>query len=250
MIALRIRRMAKGHWLMLFSSGLVLWAGLFLMALPSPEFAAGGLGIIEAICRVTPGTAGLPVSFLMWLLMSAAMMVPTALPAFATYDDLPGTDARGLGLLVTGYLTVWAGFALLAALLQLALLDAGALGAFGQSQSAWLTALLLGIAGVYQFSPLKEACLSRCRAPLTFFMAHWEEGALRNGLRLGADCVGCCWALMLLAFVGGTMNLAFMGLAMAMMTLEKMPDLGRHITKPLGGGLIALALATPVSLLF
>jgi len=98
---------------------------------------------------------------------------------------------------------------------------------------------LLMLAGAYQFSALKAACLAKCRAPLTFFMQHWEEGAWRNGLRLGLVCLGCCWALMALAFVGGVMNLAFMGLATAIMVIEKLPDLGRWLTRPLGGVLLA-----------
>ena len=109
--------------------------------------------------------------------------------------------------------------------------------------AAFTGALLIG-AGLYQFAALKEACLSRCRAPLTFFMQHFDEGPWRNGLRLGMDCLGCCWALMLLAFVGGTMNLAFMGLAMVIMTLEKLPEIGRPVTKPLGGALIAAGTVT------
>lgn len=249
MIAVRIRRMAEAHWVALFGAGLALWALLFLMALPQAELAARGLGFIEVICSITPGTAGFATAAMMWAVMSAAMMAPTALPAFATYDDLPATTIQGLATLIAGYLAVWGGFALAAAALQLGLFEAGLIGLLGQSQSVWLTTALFALAGAYQFSALKEACLSRCRAPLTFFMAYWHDGAFRNGLRLGLDCLGCCWALMLLAFVGGTMNLAFMGLAMVLMTLEKLPRLGAQITRPLGGGLIGLALATPLSLL-
>ena len=95
------------------------------------------------------------------------------------------------------------------------------------------------MAGAYQFSPVKEACLSKCRRPLSFFMQHWDEGALRNGVRLGLVCLGCCWALMALAFVGGVMNLAFMGLATVIMVLEKLPQVGRYLTRPLGAVLIA-----------
>ena len=241
--------MAGLHWLALFGGGLVLWALLFLMALTEAGAWSGGAAFIEAICSVTPGEAGFFPAALMWLLMSAAMMAPTALPAFATYDDLPGTEPMGLLRLLAGYLLVWAAFALVAAGLQVAFASADLIGQLGESRSPWLTAALFALAGSYQFSTLKDACLSRCRAPLTFFMAHWDEGAFRNGLRLGADCLGCCWALMLLAFVGGTMNLAFMGLAMVLMTLEKLPDIGRHVTKPLGYGLLGLAGLTPLSLL-
>lgn len=243
-----LRRMTQRHWVALFGATLVLWCLLFLAALPETMLASRGVAWIEAICSVTPGTAGFGTAVLMWAVMSAAMMAPTALPAFATYDDLPNTKAAGMAQLLAGYLTIWFSFAVLAAGVQTVLATNGLLNTLGQSTSIWLTAALLGLAGLYQFSALKDACLSRCRAPLTFFMSHWDEGAFRNGLRLGADCLGCCWALMLLAFVGGTMNLAFMGLAMVLMTLEKLPDLGGHITKPLGGGLIVLAVLTPLSL--
>jgi len=161
-------------------------------------------------------------------------MAPTALPAFATYEDLGHAAPTRLGPLVAGYLAVWLGFAALAAGAQLALFDAGLLTALGDSRSAALSAALLALAGAYQFSPAKEACLARCRAPLTFFFQHWDEGPWRNGLRLGLVCLGCCWALMLLAFVGGVMNLAFMGLATVIMVMEKLPDIGRPITGPLG----------------
>ena len=120
----------------------------------------------------------------------------------------------------------------------MALFQAGLLTAFGDSRSGVLSAVLLAVAGVYQFSAVKEACLSNCRRPLSFFMQHWDEGALRNGVRLGLVCLGCCWALMALAFVGGVMNLAFMGLATVIMVLEKLPDLGRWLTRPLGAALL------------
>jgi predicted metal-binding membrane protein len=123
----------------------------------------------------------------MWLLMSAAMMAPTALPALATYDELGSTRGRR-GSARWWWAICWsgAGFSVLAAGVQMALTQAGALTIFGDSRSAALSGGLLILAGLYQFSALKEACLSKCRAPLTFFMQHWGEGAFRNGLRLGA----------------------------------------------------------------
>jgi predicted metal-binding membrane protein len=126
-----------------------------------------------------------------------------------------------------------------AAALQLALYRFGLISAIGDSLSDWLTAGLLLGAGLYQFSPVKEACLAKCRRPLTFFMQHWDEGPWRNGVRLGLVCLGCCWALMLLAFVGGVMNLAFMGVATLIMVGEKMDSVGRYITRPLGIVLIS-----------
>jgi predicted metal-binding membrane protein len=171
--------------------------------------------------------------------MAAAMMAPTALPAFATYEDLGHSTETRTGALVAGYLGVWLGFSVLAAGAQMALFDAGLLTAFGDSRSGALSAALLALAGAYQFSPAKAACLSKCRRPLAFFMAHWDEGAWRNGVRLGLVCLGCCWALMALAFVGGVMNLAFMGLATVIMVLEKLPQPGRYLTRPLGVVLLA-----------
>ncbi len=110
--------------------------------------------------------------------------------------------------------------------------------AFGGIRSELFYVVLLAVAGAYQFSPIKEARLSKCRMPLTFFMQHWEEGPWRNGLRLGLVCLVCCWALMLLAFVGGVMNLAFMGVATVIMVYKKLLEIGRWVTRPLGFALL------------
>ncbi|MDA7429858.1 DUF2182 domain-containing protein [Primorskyibacter aestuariivivens] len=242
MIADRIRSMGQTHWLMLFGGIALAWVVLWLMSVPAEMRALSrvyGADFWESLCTVTPDAAGFARVLLMWALMSAAMMAPTALPAFATYDDLRHSGAEtDFGKLVAGYLTVWLGFAVIAAGAQMALFLSGAVDALGQSQSRWLTAGLLIVAGGYQFSALKEACLSKCRHPVTFFMAHYEEGPWRNGLRLGAVCLGCCWALMMLAFVGGVMSLAFMALATVLMIFEKLPDIGRYLTRPLGVALI------------
>lgn len=246
-LAQRIRTMAGWHWLALFALILGAWVLLYVMSAPAELRAAGaiyGADFWRDFCTLTPDAAGYGKMLMMWVLMSAAMMAPTALPAFATYEDLshstPDTDFTRL---VGGYLAVWLGFAALAAALQLGLFRADLLTAFGDSNSRYLSAGLLLIAGGYQFTPLKEACLSKCRRPLVFFMQHWNEGALRNGLRLGLTCLGCCWALMLLGFVGGTMNIAFMGLATVIMIIEKLPELGRNITRPLGAALVVWGLA-------
>lgn len=242
MITAKIRRMTGGHWLWLFALILLAWAALYAMALPADLRAAGrfyGADFIASLCRITPDAAGYLRIVLMWALMTAAMMAPTALPAFATYDDLGHTGQTRMGLLVAGYLAVWLGFSVLAAGLQMGLTRADLVSAFGDSRSGLLSAGLLGLAGAYQFSPLKQSCLAKCRAPLTFFIAHWDEGPWRNGLRLGLVCLGCCWALMLLAFVGGVMNIAFMGLATGIMITEKLPDIGRYLTRPLGFILLA-----------
>lgn len=242
MISARVRRMGGGHWLALFAVILGAWGVLYAMALPA-DLRAGaalyGSGFLQSLCIVTPDAAGFLRITAMWMLMSAAMMAPTAVPAFATYEDLGHTGETRFGALVAGYLAVWLGGSVIAAGTQMALFQAGLLSAFGDSRSGILSAALLALAGIYQFSPMKEACLSKCRRPLAFFMAHWDEGPARNGVRLGLVCLGCCWALMALAFVGGVMNLAFMGLATAIMVLEKLPVPGRWLTRPLGVALLA-----------
>jgi predicted metal-binding membrane protein len=252
MLAKRIRAMAAPHWLTLFGLILVAWFGLYLMAVPTELRNASayyGSEFWREFCTLTPDAAGLLRMVLMWVLMSAAMMAPTVLPALLIYEDLSQTGAAtSMARLLAGYLLVWIGFSVLAAGLQMLLFRVGLLDPLGQSKAVLLTALLLAVAGLYQFSSLKEACLSKCRRPLIFFMSHWDEGAWRNGLRLGLVCLGCCWVLMTLAFVGGVMNLAFMGLATVIMVLEKLPEIGGYITRPLGGVLLATAALTAVGL--
>ena len=244
MLAERVRSMRGMHWLALFGAVASAWFALYAMAVPADLRETSRLfgGEFWAdLCAVTPDLAGYGRLVLMWALMSTAMMLPTALPAFAAYDDLgQSAETRPL-VLAAGFLAVWWGFSLVAAGLQLALYRLDMVSAFGDSRSALLSALLLGVAGAYQFSALKESCLSKCRAPVGFFLQHWDEGPWRMGLRLGATCMGCCWALMLLAFVGGVMSLAFMGLATVFMIIEKLPDIGRWISRPLGAALIAAA---------
>lgn len=243
--------MSAPHWLALYGSILLAWALLYMMQLPPDLIAAAnfyGADFWQSLCQIQPGLSGAPGIFLMWALMSAAMMAPTALPALATWEDLcKAGHATGFGLLIAGYLLIWLCFALFATAAQIALAAAGLLNPLGESVSLWFSALLLAVAGGYQFSALKTACLSKCRAPLTFFMQHWSEGPLRMGLRMGLDCLGCCWALMALAFVGGTMNLLWMAGAMVLMMLEKLPAFGAFLTRPLGYGLLALSAAILIS---
>ncbi|WP_439563348.1 DUF2182 domain-containing protein [Roseinatronobacter sp.] len=249
-LASSLRRMRAPHWLGFYTLIALAWGTLYAMQLPPDLVAAAnlyGAEFWQALCRIEPGLAGAPNIFLMWAVMSAAMMAPTALPALATWDDLVQTGrGAGFGALLSGYLAVWLGFAALATVAQLALAGAGLLNPLGESVNIWLTALLLAGAGAYQFSTLKDSCLAKCRHPLTFFIQYWHDGPLRMGLRLGAVCLGCCWALMALAFVGGTMNLLWMGGAMVLMMLEKLPAIGAVLTRPLGYGLMALGWAVVI----
>ena len=249
-IAAQMRRMRAPHWLGFYALVIAGWGVLYATQLPPDLLAAAevyGAEFWATLCIVEPGWAGAPQLFLMWSVMAGAMMAPTLVPTLATWEDLVASGhAPGFSLLLGGYLLVWLGFAVLATVAQITLSGAGLLNPLGESTSRWLSAALLASAGAYQFSTLKEACLSRCRRPLAFFMQYWAEGPWRMGLRLGALCLGCCWALMALGFVGGTMNLLWMGGAMVLMTLEKLPQIGRHLTRPLGWLLLA---AAPVMLI-
>lgn len=244
---------ARGPWLFwLAFHGAVLaaWVVLFLMvrasavAIPVPDTPRSEFW--ASLC-VAAGRAHPVALVAMWAVMVAAMMLPTVVPAVRTFGDLAAiraTDGAGMTMLVAGYVAVWMGFAALAAGLQFLLSAVGLLAPDGSALLPWLDVVLLAAAGAYQLSPAKAACLSRCRHPLMFFMEHWRPGPLaawHMGLRLGALCLGCCWALMLLAFVGGVMNLLWMGAATLFMVLEKLPGPGRRLTRPAGVALLAAA---------
>ena len=263
MLLLRLRPFLRDPlWVIFFAGVVVAWAALYLWAGHHPSGpllgALGGSlpdglrhgGMMHGAAAHAGQLSDLPflLLVLMWALMGLAMMAPTAVPLFAAYRSLTlgrAGAARGFAGMVAGYCAVWAGFALLASALQWVLSEAALLTPAAHSRSDTLTAALLGAAGLYQFSALKAACLSNCQAPLMFVMSRWRAGfggAARMGLEQGAVCLGCCWALMLLAFVGGTMNLVWMGGAMLLMALEKLPGIGDRLTKPLGIALLAAAL--------
>jgi len=162
-----------------------------------------------------------------WALMSVAMMLPTAAPAIDIYVRLSRRIEVRRGAHVAafagGYLAAWTMFAAVAAAAQVLL--GARIGAIAATlPQGVLAGGLLVLAGGYQLTPLKQACLAKCRNPLAFFISHWREGvggAARMGLHHGMICVGCCWALMGLMFLFGTMNLAWMAGLGLLMLLEK-----------------------------
>lgn len=241
-------------WLGFFALILVSWMLLFFLAMggPGDDFPAA---IWEALCGA-PLTAGFPTLLGMWALMSAAMMLPTFVPALRTFLHLGATGATRAvdgAALVAGYVLIWTAGAVIGASGQMVLAKAGLLAPDGSSLSTWLSSALLLTAGLYQLTHLKAACLAKCRMPLTFFMERWAPGtprAFRMGVELGVLCFGCCWALMALAFVGGTMNLIWMGAATLFMIMEKLPDIGRVLTRPAGWLLLLAAGAQALAALF
>ncbi len=234
-------------WLGFYAAILLAWALLMRMtASPLPGLSAADYW--AALC--ISADAADPFALLaMWGLMSAAMMLPTIVPALRVFGELGSvraTDGPSMAALALGYGAVWLAFSAAAAALQLGLAKAGAMGGAGLTLAPWATAGLLLAAGAYQFGTAKAACLAKCRHPLMFFMEHWAPGpgpAFGMGARLGLWCVGCCWLLMMLGLIGGAMNLLWMGAATLFMVLEKLPEIGRYLTRPLGMALLIGATA-------
>lgn len=185
--------------------------------------------------------------FVMWTVMMAGMMLPSALPAIMLYASMSrsregGSGAPAVWIFTAGYLAVWTLFSLGATLLQAWLNARGLVSAMMTSASVWLSAGVLLAAGLYQWLPVKEACLRRCRSPLQLFLFRWRagfSGAFRMGAEHGAFCVGCCWALMLVLFAAGVMNLLWIALLAALVLLEKLLPGGIWIGRLAGVGFAA-----------
>lgn len=193
----------------------------------------------------------------MWAVMMAAMMLPAASPMILFYTRIAGergatrTAAGATGVFVLGYLAVWAFFSIGAAALQLAFERYALISPAMRATSTVLAGLVLVAAGIYQFTPAKRACLRRCRSPLEFVMLHWQpgtRGAFAMGVRHGAYCVGCCWLLMLLLFVGGVMNVAWIAGIALYVLVEKTVPAGHWVSRAAGVVLILSGAATLLAL--
>jgi predicted metal-binding membrane protein len=181
--------------------------------------------------------------FVMWAVMMVAMMVPTAtamILAFATINRRRRRQEQPYvptAIFLGGYVVVWTAFSALATLSQWGLHEAALLSPMMVSTSPLLGGLLLLIAGVYQWTPLKYACLAHCRSPLGFLMTDWREGsrgALIMGLRHGTFCTGCCWFLMALLFVAGVMNLLWVATITLFVLVEKVAPRGDIVGRVVG----------------
>jgi len=178
----------------------------------------------------------------MWSVMMTAMMLPSAVPMVLIFARLSRRTGWAATWVFTGaYILTWAGFGALAAAVQWALQAAGLVSPMAMSVSPAMTAVLLIAAGAFQFTPLKSACLTRCRSPIAFLMAEWRKGvsgAFIMGVRHGLYCVGCCWALMALLFAFGVMNLPLVAALAVSVALEKLAPGGVWIARAVGGVLI------------
>jgi predicted metal-binding membrane protein len=174
-----------------------------------------------------PGSdlGGLGFYIVTWVVMMAAMMFPSVLPVVSIYRRLTRDRAGSTSLLVAGYLATWAAAGFVAyAVFQLGKAVAGDALAWDNAGQEVAVGVLAG-AAVYELTPLKNACLRRCRGPLSFFMESWRDGpsgAFVMGLKHGAWCVGCCWALMAALFALGVMSLTWMALVAALIAVEKL----------------------------
>jgi predicted metal-binding membrane protein len=183
--------------------------------------------------------------FAMWAVMMIGMMTPSVAPMILIYARVgrqavvSGRPFAASGWFATGYLIAWFGFSIAATSAQWVLERAALLTPMMESVSGVLGGIVLIAAGIYQWTPVKEACLSNCQAPLTFIMRHGgfradTSGALALGLRHGLYCIGCCWALMLLLFVGGVMNVLWIAALAGLVLLEKVLPFGKLIPRIAG----------------
>lgn len=230
-----------------------IYFGLMLAGVPGATF-------LEALCRPSFGTSGFNAAqagpiFAMWCAMALAMMLPTAAPMILTYADIAETaTAKGEQVpspfvLTAGYLGVWLGVAVLLSGLQLTLAQLSLIDPAMASASPLFSGAAFIGAGLYQFSALKHACVTQCQYPLPFFLANWtaeSRGVFRLGLRQGLYCLGCCWAVMLLMFAVGVMNVVWMAALGMLMTIEKIGTTTRF-SRALGVVFILVGAAFVVS---
>jgi len=181
----------------------------------------------------------------MWAVMMVAMMLPSAAPVVllaAALDRQHGTNPGRSTLFAAGYLIVWFGFSLAVTALQYALDTAGLLSETMAIASRLFAAAVLIAAGIYQWTPLKQACLTRCRSPIELLLRYWRKGSLGAvgaGMQHGAFCLGCCWMLMALLFVGGLMNLAWIAGVALLVLIEKTLPWGGRMSRVAGVVLVA-----------
>ena len=233
--------------------------GWFYLALLIAAPASSWLATVQALCRTLPEGAwsfsAAAVTASMWSAMTLAMMLPSASPMILTYAEIAETAARKSERIVSplviaaGYASVWLVFSLLATVIQIVLTRAALLNTGITSASGILAGAIFIGAGVYQFSALKHACLTHCQNPFPFFFTNWATtpgGVFRLGVEQGLYCLGCCWAMMMVMFAVGAMNVAWMAGLAAVMTIEKLLT-GRRFAHGFGVALIVVGTGIVVS---
>jgi predicted metal-binding membrane protein len=232
--------------------GLLAMAGLawlYLLLLASEMGGMGDGGADMALTLRPWQTADALLMFLMWVVMMVAMMVPSAAPmillfaAIARKSKDQGQPIASAAVFASGYLVMWIVFSALATGLQWGLEQMALLSPMMTVRAPLLGGLLLIVSGLYQLTPLKHVCLENCRSPVRFLTSHWRDGAggaFVMGLDHGLFCLGCCWVLMALLFVGGVMNLLWIAAMAGFVLIEKLLPYGRRAGQ-VGGVLMLLA---------
>ena len=240
---------------------LLVVSGLLFVVVLSWAYLLTGAGMMQGMgdalmpMSTGPWTPGYAVIVLvMWAVMMAAMMLPSAAPMILLYATIARrrggrgeTASASSGVFAFGYLAIWAAFSLAATALQFALEQAALMSPTMQTTSVALAGAVLVAAGLYQWTPLKQACLRYCSSPLAFIMTHWRPGtagAFSMGLRHGTYCVGCCWLIMLLLFVGGIMNFGWIAGIALFVLVEKLVPAGHWIGRGAGVLLVVWGAAT------
>jgi predicted metal-binding membrane protein len=205
---------------------------------PAQNPAHGVLGGTEADFQFT---------LFMWAIMTAIMMIPIVWPWVRALEKHgPSSSARGvLPAFVLGYGVAWSGFSVMMASTQVLLAGFGAPSPLTSSAPSWAGGALV-LAGSFQFTRLKSACLTHCRSPFGYFAAQWRpgvRGAFSMGARHGLFCLGCCWAVMALALVVGMMDVRMMTVLMGIMVIETLTPVGTRMSRPIGVILVLCGIA-------
>jgi predicted metal-binding membrane protein len=233
--------------------GYVLWLAADMdmggMEMTGFRMIPAGMGIM-APTNAPWGAIEFAFVFVMWAVMMIGMMAPSAAPMILMYARLgrqgkvQGRPLVATGWFAAGYFLVWIGFSLAATVFQWMIERAALLDSQMASSSSVLGGIVLIAAGAYQWSPFKDVCLAQCQSPLGFLIRNGGfrgdvPGCLRLGLRHGAYCVGCCWVLMALLFVGGVMNVLWIALLALLILLEKISPFGGWIARGAGAACVA-----------
>ena len=234
---------------------IALLAWVYVIVL-SRQMSAGSAAMSNMAAMAMPesgwDTSRFLLTFVMWAVMMVAMMLPSAAPFVLLYARV-GRAAAAQGTVfaptfwfAAGYTLAWAGFSAFATLAQFALSQAALITPMATLSSRWIGALVLLAAGLYQWSPLKDTCLTRCRTPLSFIQSQGgfkgeAAASVRLGLLHGLYCIGCCWMLMALLFVGGVMNLLWIAALAILVLMEKLLPSGLGVARLAGVGFVAAA---------
>jgi predicted metal-binding membrane protein len=213
------------------------------------EMSPAGMSSMAAMAGGQWDATEWVLTFVMWAVMMVGMMSPSAAPTFLLYAGTQRRRAHRSAIPATvvafglGYIAVWTAFSALAATAQLLAREAALVSPAMRVASPRVAGAILLLAGVYQLTPAKRACLTHCQSPLGFLMGRWRDGiggAMQMGMRHGLYCLGCCWALMCVLFAVGVMNLAWVAALAAFVLLEKVGRPGMTVAR-LGGAAMVLA---------